>query len=381
MSDFNLEIPEPEKVKEVIQQELLPTAPQKQAITDIVPQKAEQILSVDLDNFAEKKELSEAFQMFGQDLIEKQQSQSAFLQMRMKDLSKSGGETGVVVKGLEELTIKMKDLDPSGIDFTKTGVLGKIFNPVRAYFNRYKTADEEIADIVASLDKGRRTLKNDNTTLELESQKMKEQAKELNKKIELGIQLDEYLTAQIAAHPATTEEEDERLKFIQEEILFPLRQRLMDFQSLLAVQQQYIVGMDIIRKNNLELIRSVDRAKSVTIVALQAAVTVAGALYNQKIVLEKVTMLNETTNQIISATSKMIKDQGVAIQKQAVEAAISPETLKQAYTDVFSALADISEYKTKALPKIRETIEDFRQITDEGEKYLARVEKREKFTI
>lgn len=381
MSDFNLEIPEPEKVKEAIQQELLPSEPQKQAITDIVPQKAQQILSVNMDNFEEKKELSEAFQLFGQDLVEKQQSQSAFLQMRMKDLSKSGGETGVVVKGLEELTIKMKDLDPSGIDFTKTGVLGKIFNPVRAYFNRYKTADEEIADIVASLDKGRRTLKNDNTTLELESQKMREQTKELNKKIELGTQLDEYLTAQIAAHPATTEEEDDRLKFIQEEILFPLRQRLMDFQSLLAVQQQYIVGMDIIRKNNLELIRSVDRAKSVTVVALRAAVTVAGALYNQKIVLEKVTMLNETTNQIISATSKMIKDQGVAIQKQAVEAAISPETLKQAYTDVFSALEDISEYKTKALPKIRETIEDFRQITDEGEKYLARVEKREKFTI
>ena len=49
--------------------------------------------------------------------------------------------------------------------------------------------------------------------------------------------------------------------------------------------------MEIIRRNNLELIRSVERAKTVTVSALRVAVTVASALYHQKIVLEKVNLL------------------------------------------------------------------------------------------
>ena len=149
----------------------------------------------------------------------------------------------------------------------------------------------------------------------------------------------------------------------------------MDFQQLLVVNQQGIIAMEVIRKNNLELIRAVDRAQTVTVAALRVAVTVAGALYNQKIVLEKVQMLNATTNNMISATSRMLKEQGTAIQREAVEASISPDTLKQAFADTLSALDDISTYKEKALPQMAQTIQDFRTIADEGERQLTRLEK------
>ena len=112
-----------------------------------------------------------------------------------------------------------------------------------------------------------------------------------------------------------------------------------------------------------------------TISSLRVAVTVAGALYNQKIVLEKVQMLNETTNNMILSTSKMLKEQGVAIQREAVEASISPDTLKQAFADTISALDDISAYKSKALPQIARTIEEFKEIAVEGEKQLQKLEK------
>ena len=173
----------------------------------------------------------------------------------------------------------------------------------------------------------------------------------------------------------------ERIKFIEEEIIFPLRQRLIDFQQLLAVNQQGIIAMEVIRKNNLELIRAVDRSKTVTVSALRVAVTVAGALYNQKIVLEKVQMLNETTNNMITATSRMLKEQGVAIQKEAIEASISPDTLIQAFSDTLSALDDINAYKTKALPQMVQTIQEFRTIAEEGEKQLQKLEKGKSFSL
>lgn len=374
MSGFSLDIPKTEEIKETVVRELMPTQQEKSVITNAVKEKADMIMAVDLDSLAERREFIQVVETFGEDIIKQSESKNSILQKRIGDFSKAGGESGEVARGLEDLSIKMRDLDPSGLDFTKTGVLGKLFNPVRRYFEKYKTADAEIAAIVKSLDKGKTILKNDNTTLEIEQSNMRDITKQLMQNIELGTQLDNYLTNAVENAKAAGDD-PERIKFVEEEIIFPLRQRLMDFQQLLAVNQQGIIAMEVVRKNNLELIRAVDRARTVTVSALRVAVTVAGALYNQKIVLEKVQMLNETTNNMISATSRMLKEQGVAIQKEAVEASISPDTLKQAFADTLSALDDISTYKSQALPQMAQTIADFRAIAEEGERQLQKMEK------
>ena len=70
---------------------------------------------------------------------------------------------------------------------------------------------------------------------------------------------------------------------------FALRQRRSDLQQQLSVNRQDVLTMEIIIRNNKGLIRGVNRALNVTVGALQVAVTVAMALENQKIVLNKVT--------------------------------------------------------------------------------------------
>ena len=374
MSGFTLDLPNTEAIKQEVAQELEPTAQEKAVISDAVKDKADQIMTVDLDSLTERREFIQVVENFGAGVVRQSQAKNNILQKRMGEFSRAGGESGEVAKGLEELSLKMRDLDPSGLDFTKTGILGKVFNPIRRYFERFKTADAEIAGIVKTLEKGQSILRNDNTTLEIEQAAMRDLTKQLTQKIELGSQLDAHL-ANAVENAKISGDSEERVKFVEEEILFPLRQRLMDFQQLLVVNQQGIIAMEVIRKNNLELIRAVDRAQIVTVSALRVAVTVAGALYNQKIVLEKVQTLNTATNDMISATSRMLKEQGTAIQREAVEASISPDTLKQAFSDTLSALDDISTYKEKALPQMAQTIQDFRQIADEGERQLAKMEK------
>ena len=207
---------------------------------------------------------------------------------------------------------------------------------------------------------------------------MRDITKQLNQKIEMGTALDNYLSNALAQKKIEGGDE-EKVRFIEEEVLFPLRQRIMDFQQLQVVNQQGVVAMDVIRSNNKELIRAVDRAETVTVSSLRTAVTVAGALYNQKIVLEKVQYLNESTNTMIKATAKMLKDQGVEIQQQATEANISVDTLKQSFADTLSALDDISNYKQEALPKIAKAIAEFRELAETGEKRLQEMEKRGNF--
>ena len=373
---FDLSIPDPEATKKEVEAQLEVEPVQAEAINDKANERGEQIMKVDMDSFADKREIVNAIENLGSDIAKRSTAKNEMLSRRMGQLSAAGSESGEVAKGLEELAITMRDLDPSHIDFAKKGPASRFFNPVRRYFDRYKSADGQIASIVDSLERGKKTLQADNTTLQLEEAAMSDLTKQLNQQIAIAQDLDTYLTGAIEQAKATNADED-RIKFVEEEVLFPLRQKIMDFQQLLVVNQQGIVAMNVIRRNNLELVRAVDRAENVTVSALRVAVTVAGALYNQNIVLEKINALNETTNTMIAATSRMLKEQGAEIQRNAVEANISEDTLRESFRDTIQALEDISTYKQAALPRIKETIQQFQELAEEGQKRIDQIEARD----
>ena len=370
---FTLELPKKEEIKKAVEAETAVDRETSLMISDASKEKGDEILNADIDSFQDRKELTKAIEEFGADVVKKSADKNSIMKTRIGELSRAGGESGAVANGLEALSRQMKDLDPSGMDFVKKGPLGNLFNPVRSYFNKFKAADSVIADIVESLEQGARTLRDDNTTLELEQASMRELTKQLNQKIALGQELDDYLTEQIGRQ-RDLHGDSEKVKFVEEEILFPLRQRMIDFNQMLAVNQNGILAMEVIRKNNYELIRSVNRAQTVTVAALNVAVTVAGALYNQKIVLEKVKVLNQATNDMIASTSRMLSTQGAEIQKQAMDSNIQVETLKEAFRETLGALDSINQYKQKALPQMKETIAQFRDLAREGERVIRNME-------
>lgn len=372
---FSMEVASPKEIKSAIEQEAQPVPEEIAKLKELADSNAAAIMSLDIESLEKRKEVLQSIESFGLHTMRSSSEKNALLQISVGSLSKTGDEGGQVAKGLAELHMQLKDLDPSAVDFAKTGWLGRLFNPLRAYFQRYQKADEAIADIVVSLDKGKATLKNDNTTLELEQQALRELTKTIQKEIQLGMLMDESIASQLEISNAGEEEEKDKFRFVTEEVLFPLRQRVMDLQQMLVVNQQGIMAIEVVMRNNKELIRGVDRAKNVTISALKIAVTVASALYNQRIVLKKIELLNQTTNELIAGTSRLLKNQGAEIHKQALETSVSVETLKQAFADVLGALDSISHYKEEALPQMRDTIIQFRELADKGEQQIRRLEK------
>lgn len=373
---FSMELPDVETVKEEVKEELAPEPETEKKLVQAADNNTESLFTFDLGSLEDRREIVSSIESFGSDIVEKSTRKNELLNVRLVDLSRMGGENGEVVNGLAQLQTQMKDLDPSGIDFIKKGPLGKLFNPIRNYFAKFEKADDIIADTIEALGRGKATLKNDNTTLEIEQLALRDLTKKLGQQIELGMKMDEAITA--AVEKAKTENVDEeRIKFIEEEVLFPLRQKVMDLQQMQTVNMQGIIAMEIVRRNNKELIRAVDRAESVTVSALRIAVTVASALYNQKIVLEKVNAVNEATNKLIGATSKMLKEQGASIQQQAMETNVSIDTLRDAFADTFEALDAVTDYKTKALPQMKATIQEFKALADEGEKRIQKMEARD----
>ena len=369
---FTLSIPTEEDIKnELVVETAVPEALHG-PINDKVDEAVNEIMKVDVLDMTSRRDILREFTNFGKDEIELVTKKNSILNQRMATFRTQTDETAMVAKGLEDLTFQMKDLDPSGIDFIKKT---KLFDPVRRYFAKFKTADDHIATIIDSLDKGKRQLENDNTTLEVEEVALRNNTKSMSAQIEFGKQLDEKLQAAITQACASGADE-EQVKFIEEEVLYPLRQRIEDIQQMQLVSQQGYISIEMIRRNNRELIRSVDRARTVTVTALRTAVMVAGALYNQKIVLDKVTALNSCTNQMIESVSVLLKEQGVAIQKQASETAINIETFQAAFSNMTQALDDISTYRQNALPMMRDTIDKFTAMAEEGEAVIQRMEKR-----
>jgi uncharacterized protein YaaN involved in tellurite resistance len=371
---FSMNVASPEEVKALIDVQVEPVPEEISELKKAADQNVLAIMDLNVELLEKRKEILKSIESFGLSTMKASSNKNSLLQVSVGNLAKQGDEGSRVAKGLSELQTQLKDLDPSIIDFAKTGFLGKLFNPLRAYFQKYEKADSVISDIVTSLEKGKVTLKNDNTTLEIEQQGLRDLTKILRKEIELGTLMDEAIETQIELAKAKGEDPD-KIRFITEEVLFPLRQRVMDLQQMLTVNQQGIIAYEVVIRNNRELIRGVERAKTVTISALKIAVTVASALYNQKIVLKKIEALNATTNDLIAGTSKMLKVQGVEIQKQAMESSVSVETLKVAFADVIEAMDSISAYKQQALPKMRETINQFKELAETGEKQIQRLEK------
>ena len=371
---FKMVVPQPNEIMKEMEVEVAVKTEEQQELEKQAETNALAIMNLDMDSLKDKKMFTESIETFGIDTMTKSSEKNSLLKVSVNSLSKSGDEGGAVSKGLVDLHNEIKGLDPSALDFARKGVLGKITNPLRSYFQKYEKADNVIGSIVESLDKGKKTLQDDNTTLAIEQQSLRGLSKQLTKEISMAHAMDEAISAKIEEAEAYNEDPD-KIRFVKEEILFPLRQRVMDMQQLIVVNHQGIIAMEVIQRNNKELIRGVERAKTVTVSALRTAVMVASALYNQKIVLKKIQLLNETTNNLIAGTSRMLKEQGTEIHKQATEANISPEVLKVAFQDVLTALDDISNYKQQALPQMRNTINQFRELADKGEVEIQKLEK------
>ena len=338
----------------------------------------EQLLSIDPTDEDARTAAREAVDSMGRDLQTRSAGRSRMLQAPLKEISHNSEDGGEVAKSLSDLRIEVKNLDPSGLDteagwFTRAiGRIPGVGTPLKRYFMRYESSQTQIDAIVVSLEKGRDQLKRDNVTLGDDQKAMRELTHLLTDQIALAQALDASVVDKLATEITA---DDPRRQFVEEDILFALRQRTLDLQQQLAVNQQGVLAIEIIIRNNRELIRGVDRAIDVTISALQVAVTVALALAHQKIVLDKIQAINTTTSTMIAGTAERLKTQGTEIHQQASSTMLDMEALRSAFADIDTALDEISRFRREALPTMAGTILELDTLTAESEQAIENMER------
>ena len=290
-----------------------------------------------------------------------------------KSMDKALFDNSPIAKSLTELRSVVEDLDPSrqGSLSSPRKFLGIIpmGKSVQDYFRKYQSSQTHINAIIESLYHGKDELMKDNASIEQEKVNMWALMQSLRQYIYVGQKIDERLEQKIGELEAT---DPEKARVVKEELLFYVRQKNMDFLTQLAVNIQGYLALDMIRKNNLELIKGVDRATTTTIAALRTAVMVSQALSSQKLVLDQINALNSTTSSLIESTSLLLKRQTAQVHEQASGSSVDLEKLQKSFNHIYETMHAIDAFKVKALGNMQQTLNVLTQEVDRAQTYLDR---------
>lgn len=339
-----------------------------------------ELLTAD-SNSKELKDITGALNKMG----DKEISQTSNMSSRMLDRplrsmrSNEFGSGNSIAGNLKSLRSKITELDPTKRDslFAKNKFLGiklpfGLGNKVDSYFQEYKSAESQLNDIVTGLYNGKDALLEDNAEIDVERENMQNMMGRLEQYAYIMKKLDKRIEDRM---PAIEAEDKVKAQDIKQEILFPVRQKRMDLLQHMAVCMQGYMALGVVKKNNVELMRGVDRATNTTMAALRTAVMVSEALGQQKLVLDQITAVNETTNKLITQNANMLEQQSLIINKQASESSVNVEVLNKAFQQIFKTMDAIDTFRAQALPKMQITVDALEKTIQGAKGYLQTREK------
>lgn len=293
------------------------------------------------------------------------------LERAVRSLPDKGGDAQAKVAGsLVELRRVVEDLDPRDLPASK----GRKFlsrlpggNKLRDHVAKYASAQGTLNKIVGSLRGGQDELRRDNAALQTERVRLWETMGKLQEYVVLTQALDTAVEQHVVR--LTDPQEADA---VRADVLFPVRQKHQDLLTQLAVSAQGYLAMDVVRRNNDELIKGVERAATTTVSALRISVMLASALDNQKKVIEQVNALRGTTEELIRGNAEMLATQSGEIQRIAADPAVGAETLRAAFQQIYRTLDAIDTYKVQATEVMANTVQSLTDELQQASAYLER---------
>jgi uncharacterized protein YaaN involved in tellurite resistance len=333
-----------------------------------VSQFVDELAKLDSNSPEFGKKVDQLTAMGRKEIAEAAGASNRFLDRPVKAIDKDSG----IGADLTELRRTVESLDPKGA--TKPRKLLGIIpfgNRIDRYFDKYRSSQTHIKSILGSLADGKDELLMDNAAIDTERANLWKTMHKLEQMVHISKTLDQQLEDKANELDAT---DPAKAKAIRETALFYTRQRTTDLLTQMAVTVQGYLALDLVKKNNVELVKGVDRASTTTVSALRTAVTVAQAMTNQKLVLEQIGALNTTTAGMIDSTGEMLRTQTGAIHEQAASSTIPLETLQRAFQNIYDTMDQIDRFKLEALGNMKQTVDTLGREVEKSKGYIARAE-------
>jgi len=343
----------------------------KSKLETVVDKFVAELVAADANSPEFGRKVDELTNMGRKQIMEAAGHSNRFLDRPVKAID---ADTGIGAN-LTELRRTVEELDPGkqGNLSSSRKILGIIpwGNKIGNYFQKYQSSQTHISKILNALASGKDELLMDNAAIDTERAAMWKTMGQLEQMIHISKALDKKLEDKANELDSV---EPAKAKAIRETALFYTRQRTTDLLTQMAVTVQGYLALDLVKKNNVELVKGVDRASTTTVAALRTAVTVAQAMTNQKLVLEQITALNTTTAGIIDSTGELLKSQTGEIHRQAASSTIPLETLQRAFQNIYDTMDAIDSFKLEALGSMKQTVDTLSSEVEKSRGYIARAE-------
>ena len=339
---------------------------------------AQELASVDANSPAFTEKVNAITSMGEQDMRAAASVSNRMLDRPAAALNAGKGRGGAdaqsrVASTLVELRQTVTELDPNRADLAGVKKVLKFLpggDKVQRYFAKYESAQTQLNAIIKSLQSGQDELRKDNAAIDTEKANMWATMGKLSEYNELAAALDAAVEEKIAQLQAAGQ--TKQAETLKADALFPIRQRRQDIMTQMAVAVQGYMALDLVRKNNIELIKGVDRAQTTTIAALRTAIIVSQALSRQKLVLEQITALNATTSDLIERTSEQLRIQGGQINQQAASSTVEVAKLQAAFDNVFATMDALDTFRAQATDSMAATVEALQGQIERAKPYLER---------
>ncbi|MEU9686748.1 toxic anion resistance protein [Amycolatopsis japonica] len=280
----------------------------------------------------------------------------ALLDRSTRALTEIGSPQHQATVSLAGLRRAVAEIDPAKLPITGRKLMGLIpvAGSAKKALDRYRAANEPVNALVLDLRARQDQLRRDNAALKGERERLWATLGKLSEAAAFAEAVDTAVDRQAGIFDFT---DPARAKALRADAVHPIRQRHQDLLTLLAVSAQGYLALDLVRRNNDELIRGIERAVSTTVAALRVALVVSGALAGQRDVLDEIQAVQATTDGLIRANAEMLELRSAEIQRAGSDPAVAVATIRESFERIYRSIDAIDEFKAGAVSTMAATVE------------------------
>ncbi len=310
----------------------------------------------------------------GQELIQfgvsVQKEISQFSDTILSDIR--ANESGAVGDSLTELVMKVKEVGAGNLDGSKTGlakipILGALLDKSKKFVVRYEKLSTQIDTIVNALDVQRTSLLKDITRLDSLFDKNETYVTELSLLIAAGqLKLGELVSTKYEELKNAVEDGSDPMAaqklndFTQNMTRF--EKKLHDLLLSRTVAIQTAPQIRLIQGNNQTLVEKIQSSVLTTIPLWRSQVVIAISLFNQKKGMQLQREVTQTTNDLLTQNSELLKQGSIEIAKESERGIVEIETLKTVNDNLIATIEETLQIQEEGRLKRRSVEQELREM-------------------